>query len=65
MPPMPNPGWSALVAVIVLAGAPALAQEPREETHRSELVAWPGPWSFLLPHATIILVSDQELESSF
>ena len=60
---MPNPAWSALVAVIVLAGAPALAQEPREETHRSELVAWPGPWSFLLPHATIILVSDQELEA--
>jgi hypothetical protein len=51
------------MAVIALAGAPALAQEPREETHRSELVAWPGPWSFLLPHAAIILVSDQELEA--
>ncbi|CEK14720.1 hypothetical protein CTKA_00521 [Chthonomonas calidirosea] len=32
-------------------------------SNNTPLVAFPGPWSFLLPKSSIILVSDQELET--
>ena len=34
-----------------------------ENLYRGDLVSFPGPWSFKLPRAHIILVSDQELEA--
>jgi hypothetical protein len=52
----------ALVAIFS-RGEWVTAQErvgPR--VHRGELVAYPGPWSFL-PRAHIILVTDEELET--
>lgn len=34
---------------------------PPELTYKADLVAYPGPWSFQIPRAHIILVSDQQL----
>lgn len=48
--------------MVALARAHA-AQAPREDLYRGELVSYPGPWSFYLPRAGIILVSDAELEA--
>ena len=36
---------------------------PSEQVVRGDLVAFPGPWSFMLPKVGIILVSDEELET--
>ena len=32
-----------------------------EDVYEGEMISYPGPWAFQLPHAGIILVSDQEL----
>ena len=32
-----------------------------EDVYEGELISYPGPWAFQLPHAGIILVTDQEL----
>jgi len=32
-----------------------------EDIYSGELISYPGPWAFQLPHAGIILVTDQEL----
>ena len=33
----------------------------QEDVYKGELISYPGPWAFQLPHTGIILVSDQEL----
>jgi hypothetical protein len=62
----------ALVAVIGCAAAWVgigeflwAAEETRvpEQVYRGELVAFPGPWAFMLPKPGIILVSDEEFET--
>lgn len=32
-----------------------------ENVYRGELISYPGPWGFEIPHSTIILVRDEEL----
>lgn len=32
-----------------------------ENVYRGELLTYPGPWAFAIPHSTIILVRDEEL----
>ncbi|MBD3182895.1 hypothetical protein GF312_11430, partial [Candidatus Poribacteria bacterium] len=32
-----------------------------EDVYRGDLISYPGPWAFQIPHAGIILVSDHEL----
>jgi len=62
---------SLLTAVVtILALSPCWAQEEATMTDRvpenlyvGDLVSFPGPWSFQLGRAGIILVSDQELEA--
>lgn len=42
--------------------APETPEVP-EDVYRGELLTYPGPWSFEIPHSTVILVRDDELIS--
>lgn len=58
--------WSVVMAVGVLAGCVAVAQDaaaPQWDVFQGEMIAYPGPWSFGLPKDHIILVSDEQLEA--
>ena len=46
-----------------MAGEPAMTARVPEDVHRAELASFPGPWSFQLGKAGIILVSDEELDA--
>src|SRR5208283_1057020 len=41
----------------------ANSSEVPENLYRGELVTYPGPWAFQIPHSTIILTRDDELET--
>ncbi|HOH50056.1 MAG TPA: hypothetical protein PLI98_04950 [Candidatus Hydrogenedentes bacterium] len=58
--------WSAAVLAGVAAAGWTAAEEttsPQWDVFRGEMIAYPGPWSFGLPKAHIILVSDEQLEA--
>ncbi|HOZ49978.1 MAG TPA: hypothetical protein PK468_25495, partial [Candidatus Hydrogenedentes bacterium] len=47
-----------------MAGAePAMSERAPEQVYETDLVRYPGPWSFQLGSAHIILVSDEELDA--
>ncbi|HPA40954.1 MAG TPA: hypothetical protein PKV69_02990, partial [Candidatus Hydrogenedentes bacterium] len=58
--------WSAAVLAGVAAAGWTAAEEttsPQWDVFRGEMIAYPGPWSFGLPKAHIILVSDEQLQA--
>jgi len=50
------------LACAVVAVAAAVDTAVPEDVYQGELIAYPGPWAFLLGRPHIILVSDEELE---
>ncbi len=54
--PLNNPVGAAMAS----AQAAPSARAP-ENVYRGQLVNFPGPWAFEIPHSTIILVRDEEL----
>ncbi|MCL4194369.1 MAG: hypothetical protein KJZ87_21715, partial [Thermoguttaceae bacterium] len=54
------------VGIVLLTGMTICAEDlsrPPEAVHRGDLAAYPGPWAFAIPRASIIFVSDAELET--
>ena len=59
--------FASLIVIVNFAGLaqtePAMTTSVPENLYRGELVSYPGPWSFQLGRACIILVGDEELET--
>ncbi len=55
--------WAGYLALVFIGGDVYAAEAGRvpENVYRGELVSFPGPWSFFLGKAGIILVTDDEL----
>lgn len=54
------------VGIVLLTSMTICAEDlsrPPEAVHRGDLAAYPGPWAFAIPRASIIFVSDAELET--
>lgn len=51
-----------IFALFVLCAALAAAQAP-ERVYRSDLVSFPGPWSYQIRASGIVLTTDEELET--
>ena len=46
---------------MAMAAQTTVNSQAPEDVYRGELVAYPGPWAFQIPHSVIILVRDDEL----